>query len=872
MPRTLPAALTTAMDSGVFKAYLAIGQRNYTGVPPVSLSGYTTLITTILYYKYDGLDLTIKWASPNLPEDDGLTLGSKYYIERGVTIAGVNHTIKSASLRFDDYTINKQIITATFSLFPEAERPDAIAGDNPYNSVLGGLNPNAYYLGTVDFKDTPENANHWNYKFYATGKQVILKSYRSLLPIIQQKYLLQATDNSDDNNEDEIQFFHLQSPIVDRYWREGSGTGQSNNSLCWSEELGLFASTTSSITNSLVTSPDGINWTPRTLPSSGAWVVTWAAELGLFIACGDTAGGAPLAATSPDGITWTSRTRPDEGQIYTIAWSAELSLIVAAGYETIQTSPDGITWTSRSSPISNPANKFIYALAWSPSLSRFVAVGDEILYSSNGITWTDNGTADTGVSLAWSPTLSLFAMAVNLNNIKTSPDGITWTSRTADINAMGVAWSPEVGVFCATVNGTQTYLSSDGITWTPEGAFTSDDYKFVVWANSLNSFLVLVQTSPTSRSQLSIEAFTVNHTIEQGDVILKTDNISRGFLWRDEAGTIHTTGDTNDVIHNLGYLESTDDPPASFENADRASVIIGIHLKYKTGDIFQLKINDTQTATYLGKVTEILDPDTEIGWRCEIELIERFANTDGGPLPSTIERVAAYTPLVTTNFNGNLDETVNNLQAFADKVDDLSLPDAPIDTPTATNDFLIGSQVASIWTWVKNTLAQTITVLRTSLDAVYAPIAKGVDNGNSHNHVGGDGAALNYSDVLACFLNGVSIPASTTYYAAPFKVGADGTSNQFPWPEAGTLRDCYFRISAAQSGTGSLVATLTINGVAKSIVVTIAAGSAAGTYSDTTHTESLAAGDLVKWDIQNNATVGGATMTALSMKLVKQTT
>jgi len=59
MPRTLPAQLQTAMDAGNFTAYIAIGKRNYTGTPPTALSGYTTLITEVLYYSYDGLELVV---------------------------------------------------------------------------------------------------------------------------------------------------------------------------------------------------------------------------------------------------------------------------------------------------------------------------------------------------------------------------------------------------------------------------------------------------------------------------------------------------------------------------------------------------------------------------------------------------------------------------------------------------------------------------------------------------------------------------------------------------------------------------------------------------------------------------------------------
>ncbi len=34
-----------------------------------------------------------------------------------------------------------------------------------------------------------------------------------------QKYLIQVVDNSDDTNEDEIQYYHLRSPIDAFYWK-----------------------------------------------------------------------------------------------------------------------------------------------------------------------------------------------------------------------------------------------------------------------------------------------------------------------------------------------------------------------------------------------------------------------------------------------------------------------------------------------------------------------------------------------------------------------------------------------------------------------------------------------------------------------------
>lgn len=73
-------------------------------------------------------------------------------------------------------------------------------------------------------------------------------------------------------------------------------------------------------------------------------------------------------------------------------------------------------------------------------------------------------------------------------------------------------------------------------------------------------------------------------------------------------------------------------------------------------------------------------------------------------------------------------------------------------------------------------------------------------------------------------------------------------------PNACTLKNFYIRTSSTQPATGSHVLTILKNGVATSIVVTIAAGSAAGVFSDTTNSVSFLAGDEISIQAVNNAT------------------
>lgn len=344
--------------------------------------------------------------------------------------------------------------------------------------------------------------------------------------------------------------------------------------------------------------------------------------------------------------------------------------------------------------------------------SLYVTVGTNVCATSpDGETWTSRTIpAGTYNKVTWAEELALF-IAVGNNVIATSPNGITWTSRTppAANNWTGVAWDGTTLVIVSSDGDNRTATSTDGITWT-------------------------LQTASADFSLAYTDGIT--HSIERG-----TKEVH--FLWRDEAGTTHTEGDTDKPQWNLGYLESTDSPPSTrvdpFYKFRLACV--PVRLDITDGDRVHFDPFWTLDPAYPTDaqvlVSEKFNTSKTPAWYQDIESLSLFNSVEGGSLPSTIERVAAYTPLVTTGFDGNLDSTVNNLQALADRVDDLNLGSAP--TTTAANDFQVGNGAGA---WIKKTLAETITILRTSLDLIFAPIAKGVTNGDSHDHNGGDGAAI----------------------------------------------------------------------------------------------------------------------------------
>lgn len=115
---------------------------------------------------------------------------------------------------------------------------------------------------------------------------------------------------------------------------------------------------------------------------------------------------------------------------------------------------------------------------------------------------------------------------------------------------------------------------------------------------------------------------------------------------------------------------------------------------------------------------------------------------------------------------------------------------------------------------------------------------------------------------------------STTFY--PFfgdnqasTTSATRALMQIPWPVAGTFQRMFVYVNGAQPATGTETVTLEKNGVATALVTTIAAsGPASSQWSDTTHTVSVADGDLINFAILNNASTTGASIYMVTLEFV----
>lgn len=291
-----------------------------------------------------------------------------------------------------------------------------------------------------------------------------------------------------------------------------------------------------------------------------------------------------------------------------------------------------------------------------------------------------------------------------------------------------VSYSSVISAFCSAYGFTAVFENPSADWWgyqfLPDGKqiilndanrfFSLLRQKYLIFAcdNGGNEikFFHIASLFPTSMYTLP------SASLQMADLFFE----KRQYLWRDELGTIHNSGDPVFPVHNLGYLPSTAIPPSVESDLGKCKIVSSMHLKLQTGDTasFVYRSGSLHLVVPIRwlNVVEELDRSKSLPWKCVLSPIDYFSNTEGGAMPSTIERVAAYTPLVSVNFDGNLTPAVNNLQALAEAVDDLPLGDIAPAT-TAANDVQVGNGAGA---WVKKTLAEFVTILRTVLDSVYA--------------------------------------------------------------------------------------------------------------------------------------------------------
>jgi len=162
---------------------------------------------------------------------------------------------------------------------------------------------------------------------------------------------------------------------------------------------------------------------------------------------------------------------------------------------------------------------------------------------------------------------------------------------------------------------------------------------------------------------------------------------TKSFLSRDEFNTIHVSGDSNKPVHNLGFLPSTANHPDRYSYFDTNEWVIKDippNLKYLDFDAFKVTFDIATLLMWPVRIREIFDKKLHPSWQFQAKYLDVFSNTEGGAIPSTMEAAAPYTPINVSAFHENLNSSANNLQALADRVDELDTGPA-INASTAIN-------------------------------------------------------------------------------------------------------------------------------------------------------------------------------------------
>jgi hypothetical protein len=299
-------------------------------------------------------------------------------------------------------------------------------------------------------------------------------------------------------------------------WVSRSTDNQQWAAITWSPELGIFcavARQTSSGTQKVMTSSDGINWVLQNtpLPDGSYESIVWAAEAnngnGRFVAPSLT--GTNRVMYSDNGIDWVlSTTSPPANTWTSIAWSPNLELfciVSSNGSNRVATSPDGITWTPQSVSTGEWTG-----VVWSVELELFCAVsraGGNVMLSNDGTNWDDYVTHNQlWRDVAWSPELGLFCAVNNATTSTTSrvmisSNGISWELiQVSNLSWQHIIWAAELGLFVAVARlgtGDRIMTSTNGRDWNYHSATNNYDWRGLTWSPEL---YMLVATSVTGSS------------------------------------------------------------------------------------------------------------------------------------------------------------------------------------------------------------------------------------------------------------------------------------------------------------------------------------------------------------------------------------
>lgn len=219
----------------------------------------------------------------------------------------------------------------------------------------------------------------------------------------------------------------------------------------------------------VMTSPDGVAWTASSSVPAGQWFSV-AFGGGTFIAVATSNGG---AMTSPDGLTWTLQVAAPTGFWQEIAFGSPggvpTFVAVSLNGSSMRSTDGGVNWTVATDAIVGSADWISVAYG----AGRFVAVPDGAsgvapMRSSDGLNWV----AATTVSPHYWESVAFgegVFVAVGYNQlatagtVMTSPDGDVWTARTPAADRLWTSVASAPGIFVAVAeSGTGDRVMTSG--------------------------------------------------------------------------------------------------------------------------------------------------------------------------------------------------------------------------------------------------------------------------------------------------------------------------------------------------------------------------------------------------------------------------
>lgn len=132
------------------------------------------------------------------------------------------------------------------------------------------------------------------------------------------------------------------------------------------------------------------------------------------------------------------------------------------------------------------------------------------------------------------------------------------------------------------------------------------------------------------------------------------------------------------------------------------------------------------------------------------------------------------------------------------------------------------------------------------------------------------GSLTNNAQIIAGHLASATLASGLTRYTGPGMVTVITSENnsETEFLTAGTLRNLWMRTSTAQTATGNFVVRLRVNNANSGITFTIAAGAAAGDFTDETNTVAIVSGDNVTLQLNNNGTATSCALEGWSFEFV----